>query len=130
MQRAELGGSPPDPIRQGRAIELDALPGVDLALAVERQVVSVFADQDMGHQGLCRQPALDQPRGCWRLDHGAFTSAAAIFGSTGDDHLELGRDDVEPLGDVLADPVQGTATAGTGLVVGLDDDLFARQMPG
>jgi hypothetical protein len=42
---------------------------------------------------------------------------------------ELRRDDVEPLGDVLADPVHGTATAGTGRLGQLDHDLFARQVP-
>ncbi len=130
VQGAELGGGAADPIRQGRAIELDPLPGVDLALAVERQVVGVFADQDVGHQGLGRQPALDQPRGCCGLDHRALAGTAAIFGAAGDDHLELGRDDVEPLRDVLADPVQRAATAGTGLLGRLDHDLFARQVPG
>ena len=48
----------------------------------------------------------------------------------GDDHPELRRDHVEPFGDVLADSVHCAATAGTDLVVGLDDDLFARQMLG
>jgi hypothetical protein len=47
-----------------------------------------------------------------------------------DDHPELRRDHVEPLGDILADPVHLTATARTASVVGLDHDLFARQMLG
>jgi hypothetical protein len=38
------------------------------------------------------------------------------------------RRDVEPLGDVLADPVHLTAAAGTGRVVGLDNDLVPRQV--
>ena len=130
MHRLELGGGPADPVSQGRAIQLDPLAGVDLALAVERQVVGVFADQDVGHQGLCRQPALDQPRGCCGLDHRALAGTAAIFGAAGDDHLELGRDDVKALRDVLADPVQRAATAGTDLLGRLDHDLFARQVLG
>ena len=89
VQGAELGGGAADPVRQRRAIELDALPGVDLALAIERQVVGVFADQDMGDQRLGRQPALDQPRRRRRLDHGALAGAAAILGPAGDDHPEL-----------------------------------------
>ena len=112
VQGAQLGGGATDPVRERRAVELDALAGVDLALAVERQVVGVFADQHMGDERLRRQPALDQPRRCRRLEHRALAGTAAIFGSAGDDHLELGRNDVEPLRDVLADPVHGTATAG------------------
>jgi hypothetical protein len=49
MDRFELGGGPADPVRQLRAIQLDPLAGVDLALAVERQAVGVFADQDVGY---------------------------------------------------------------------------------
>ena len=117
-----------DPVRERRAVELDALAGQDLALPVERQVVGVFADQDVGHQGLGRQPALDQSRRCRRLHHRAFAGAAAIFRPAGDDHLELRRDDVEALRDVLADPVQRAATAGTDLLGRLDHDLFAWQV--
>jgi hypothetical protein len=59
---SELSGGAADPIRQGRAIELDPLASVDLALPIERQVVGILADQDMGNQGLRGEPALDQPR--------------------------------------------------------------------
>ena len=76
----EFGGGTPDPIRQGRAIELDALPGVDLSLTIERDVVGVFADQDMGHQRLGGQPTLDQARRRGRLDHGALARPAAVPG--------------------------------------------------
>jgi hypothetical protein len=70
-----------------------------------------------------------------RAGAGAWTTALsharqAIPGPAGDDHPELRRDHVEPFGDVLADPVHRAATAGTGLVAGLDDNLFARQMLG
>jgi hypothetical protein len=56
MQGAELVSGTADPIRQGRAIELDSLAGVDLALPVERQVVGVLADQDMSQQGFRGKP--------------------------------------------------------------------------
>jgi len=130
VQGAELGGSTADPVCERRAVELDALASIDLALAVERDVVGILPDQDMSHQGLGRQAALDHPRRCRRLDHGALARPAAIPGPAGDDHPELRRDDVEPLGDILADPVQGAATAGTGLFGRLDHDLFARQVLG
>jgi hypothetical protein len=75
VQGAELGGGVADPIREGRAIELDALAGVDLALPIERQVVGVFADQDMGDKRLGRQPALDQARRRGCLDHALLAAA-------------------------------------------------------
>jgi hypothetical protein len=130
VHRPELSGGAADPVRQGRAIELDALASVDLALPIERQVVGILGDQDMGNQGFRGQPALDQPRRRGRLDHRALAGPAAIPGPAGDDHPELRRGHVEPFGDLLADPVHRAATAGTGLVAGLDDDLFARQMLG
>ena len=40
----------------------------------------------------------------------------------------LGRDNVEPLGPILTDDMQRTATAGTGLGLRLNDDFNARQM--
>ena len=130
VQRAELGGGAPDPVREGRAIELDALAGVDLALPIERQVVGVLRDQHMGDERLGRQPALDQSRRCRRLDHGALARPAAVLGPAGDDHPELRRDDVEPLRDVLADPVQRAATARAGRARRLDHHLVARQVLG
>jgi len=42
----------------------NALPRQDLGLAVERAVVGIFGDDDMGNQLLGRQATLDQPR--WR----------------------------------------------------------------
>jgi hypothetical protein len=49
------------PVRQGRAVDLDALPGEDLALPVKRQVIAVFSDQDVSKKtGTGEAP--------WRLD--------------------------------------------------------------
>ncbi len=43
--RAAAGRRPCDPVGQGRAIQIHALPGKDLGLPVERQVISVFRDR-------------------------------------------------------------------------------------
>jgi len=64
-----------------------------------------------------------------RLHHAVGAGSAGIFGAPGDDHPELGRDHVEPLGDVLANAVQTAATA-TDEAFGFDDLLDPRQMPG
>jgi hypothetical protein len=45
MQRAKQEGGPAGPVRQGRAIEVDALAGVDLGLAIERQMIGVLGSR-------------------------------------------------------------------------------------
>lgn len=47
LQRLQPPDGAANPIGEGRAIELDTLPGEDLALPVERKVIAVFGDQDM-----------------------------------------------------------------------------------
>jgi hypothetical protein len=45
LQRLQPGA--PDPVGESRAIELDALPGEDLALPVKGKVIAVLGDQNM-----------------------------------------------------------------------------------
>ena len=47
-----------------------------------------------------------QPRQRRRLHHTLLAGATGVFGPAGDQHPELGGDDVQALGDVLADAVQ------------------------
>ena len=60
MYRPQYEGGAADPVGQCRAVQGDALPGVDLSLAIERQMIGVFGDEHMRHRRLGRQPALDQ----------------------------------------------------------------------
>ena len=124
--QVERGAS--DPVGERRAIETNALPLVNLGLAIERQVVGVFGDDHVRDRRLGRQAALDQPRRRRRLDDDVLASAAGIFGSAHDQHSELRRHDVEPLADVLADLVKLAPAARAGLVLNVDDRLDARQM--
>jgi len=82
----------------------------------------------MGDQRLRRQATLDQPRRRRCLDHHFLTRAAGVFGPPHHQHPELGRDYVEPLGNVLADPMQGAGAAWAALVLDVDDLLDPRQM--
>ena len=116
------------PVGQGRAVQIDPLAGVDLSLAVERQVIGVLGDDDMGHGRLGRQPALDQPRRRRRLHHAVLAGPTGVLGATHHQHPQLRGHDVQPLGDVLADPVHGAAAARAGLVLDIDDRLDARQV--
>ena len=101
-----MEGGTADPVRQRRAIEIDALPGVDLGLPVQRQMIGVFGDENLRDRRLGRQSALDQPRRRRRLHHPVLASPAGVFGPADDEHAELRRHDVEPLAPVLADPMQ------------------------
>jgi hypothetical protein len=109
-------------------IEIDALPGVDLRLAVKRQMVGVFGHQNLGDGRLGRQPALDQPGGRLSLHDNVLAGATGIFGPAHHDHAQLRRHNVEPLADVFADPVKSVAAAWAGMVLDVDDHLDARQM--
>ena len=119
---------PPDPIGQGGAIERKALSGEDLRLPVQRQVVGVFGDEHLRHGRIRRQPALDQPCRRGRLHDDVLAGTAGVFGSADDQHPELGRDDVEALGDVFANPVQQARTAWTCPALDVDHGLDARQV--
>src|SRR5258706_12408219 len=78
------GPQPPasagDPVCQGRAIDLDTLPGEDLALPVKRQVIAVFGDQDMGEKTGSGEALGDRTLRGGRLVDGP-AGAAAITGS-------------------------------------------------
>jgi hypothetical protein len=99
-----MEGCLPHPVRQRRTIELNALAGVNLRLPIERQVIGIFGDQDLGDGGLGRQSALDQPGRGRRLHDTVLASTAGVFGPPGNEDLELSRDQVQPLASILTDP--------------------------
>ena len=69
----------------------------------------------------------------WRLNelalgNPAFTGSAGVFGPPGDDHPELGGDDVQPFADIFAnDMARGSATTGQ---LGFDGHFHPFQMLG
>jgi hypothetical protein len=80
-----------DPIRHRRAVEVDAVAGIDRGLAVERQVVGVLGDEHMGEQRRARLATRDRQRRCRGLADGV----AALAGKLGADmtnDLEASRD--------------------------------------
>jgi hypothetical protein len=91
-------------------------------------VVGVLGGEDVRDQPLGGDAALDQALGSGGLHHPLRTTPAGVFGPPGDQDLEAGRGDVEPLGHVLADDVHGPAAAWAGAILGLEHDLLARQL--
>ncbi len=58
-----------DPVGQDCAVQIKARPRENLALAIQRQMISIFADQHMGERRLGRQTAHDQMAGRRGLGH-------------------------------------------------------------
>jgi hypothetical protein len=84
-QRHQGGGAGPDPVGQGRHVELDALAGVDLALPVERQMRAVFAEQHVGEQLRAGASARDRMRRGGRLRDRLTGSARHVLAHVLDD---------------------------------------------
>ena len=119
-------GTGADPVGQGRDVEIDAFAGKALALAVERQVKTVLAEQDHRQQSGAGAAAGDRVERRRRLADPLARSAAELL-ADGLDHLPLPGDHLQRLGHILAklDQLALTARAGGGC---RDDDAFARQM--
>ncbi|MFT6224275.1 MAG: hypothetical protein ACJA1F_002124 [Paracoccaceae bacterium] len=100
-----MGGFP-DPESQSGTVDINALPCIDPALAVQRQVVGVFGDDHARDSRLGRQAAFDQAQLCGRLDDASLARAACILGSACGDDTELRRYDIQPLTDVFEREVE------------------------
>jgi len=92
-------------------------------------VIGILGDQPPGR----RSPSVGMPPSIRRLGAGACTTPSsqarqALFGSPDHQNPELGGDDVEPLGAILADDVQQTTAAGAVLILNVDHHLDARQV--
>jgi len=128
IERLELSGGIPDPKRQDRSLDVDALAHQHLGLPVERQMPRILGDQYRGHHGFSRQPALDQSFRRRRLDNRLVAGAAGIFGTVRHDRPVLRRDHIEPLRSLFADHMHRRPAARTGFVLGLDRYMNLRQM--
>jgi hypothetical protein len=122
-----------DPVAERAAVEMQPLSLEDPGLAVKRKVVAELRDDDPCDQPLGRQSARHDMLGRMRLRHGLRTAATGVSGAPRHQHLELRRDHVEPLGDVLADPghlpTAARAEGAGGLDHALDPGQMRRQMP-
>jgi hypothetical protein len=70
MQRFQPPAGAADPVAQRGTIQRHALAGEDLRLAIQWQMVGIFADQDMRQQRLGRHAAVYRPVWCGRLHDG------------------------------------------------------------
>ena len=114
------------PVDQGGPGNVGPHPGEDLALAVQGQVIVELRDQDMGQQGGTRHSPPDRP-GRRRLLDDPLAQPAGLLRPPGLDHLELGRDELEDLGQVLAEQTKRAAAVGA-VVAGIEHDPLARRV--
>src|SRR6266576_2549895 len=127
LQRLQPPASAADPICQGRAIDLDILPGEDLALPVKRQVIAVFGDQDMREKA-----GSGEAFGDWTLWGGHLVDGpagpAAIARPADADDPKPCRHVVQHLADSLPDGMKLAAATGANLLIEIDPHIFTGQM--
>jgi hypothetical protein len=93
----EVEARPARPIAQRGAVEIKALPTVDLGLAVERQVVAELGNDDVGDQRLGGQAARHEAFRGVSLRDRTPAAAAGVSRPTRHQHPGLRRHDVETL---------------------------------
>lgn len=131
-QRRQTHAADADPLRHARAQEVHARSGVDLALAVQRQVIVVLGHHHLGQQARRRDALVDDLRGHGRgLDR--LAALARAFAANVAHDEELRRHAVQLFADLLADALQGLAAAaalalgGGEIVVSIDARQARRQ---
>lgn len=128
MHGPQQEGRAPDPVGQGRSIQGNASPGIDLGLSIEWKMVGELRDQHLGDGRLGGQPAFDQSGRRQRLHDHVGARPAGILRATHHQHSELRRQDVEALRDVLTEAVQCPGTARAYRARHIDHHLDARQV--
>ncbi|MDB5659715.1 MAG: hypothetical protein JWS10_2330 [Cypionkella sp.] len=79
---------------QGLICQIDTLTVINLRLTIQGQMVGIFADQNMRDSRLCRHATRDQSCRSRSLNHTIGAGPTCIVRAAGDDHAELGGDDV------------------------------------
>ena len=128
--RLQMEAGPAGPVAKRRPIKPDALPGVDVRLPVERQMVAEFGDDDLGDQAFRRQAAGHHMFRRVCLHDRTRATPAGVFRPPGDKHAQLRRDHVEALRDIFADLRHRAAAARAKGAFRLDHALHPRQVRG
>src|SRR6202165_6386595 len=126
-QRLQPPTGAADPLRQSRAIDLDPVPGEDLALPVKREVIAVLCDQDMSEKTGTGEALGDRTLRSGRLMNSPAGPAAITGPADADDSKPRGHM-IEHLADRLADHMQFAAAAGARLMLKIQPDVLAGQL--
>ena len=130
VDRLQEVGADGHPAARRLAGQLHPVAAVDPLLAVQRQVVGVLADGHLGHQPRPGQPLLDRLGEPLGDDDVPLATLAGVLGPHVLQDDQAGRDVLELLADLLADPDPHRAAVGTGEPLGRDvvEDRLARQV--
>ncbi|MDT4850697.1 hypothetical protein FQZ97_848530 [compost metagenome] len=90
-------------------------------------MVAELTNQDMGEQARTRHTAINGTAGCSRL-HDAVAASAGFLRPTMTNHSPMTGHVLELLGDVLAKIAECSTALRAARIIGLMDDIFARQM--
>jgi len=96
------------------SLQVYALAGEDLGLSVQRQMIVVLRDDDVGQQPGAGAATGNRMIGRRRRDDGVAGPAGQLLADM-PDHLEPAWQVIERFGDVLADPTQRAAAGGAGM---------------
>lgn len=125
-QRLQQGRRAPDPVAERGAVHINPFTCVDLGLPFKRQVIAIFADQDVRDEAGARPPTFDQAGRQRGLGEG-FTASAGHARADEAAHHEVTGDIIQLLGDILAHLAQGAAASSTYLT-GRQDLILPIQM--
>ena len=123
-----MEGDRSHPVGQHRPVERDPVPGENLGLAIERQVLAELGDRDLRQQRLGRNARFDQMGGRRRLGHSGASLRAGVAGAHCLDDAILSRHDIKTAGAVLADAGHLAAAARAFEARGFDHRFDPRQM--
>src|SRR5258706_8701199 len=127
LQRLQPPTSAAHPVRKSRAIDIDPVPGEDLALPVKRKVIAVLGDQDMSEKTGTGEALGDRTLRGGRLMNSPAGPAAITGSADADDSKPRGHM-IEHLADSLADHMQFAAAAGARFMLEIEPHVFAGQM--
>src|SRR5260370_26464727 len=116
-------------LSQSRAVQINALPRIDLGLTIERQMVAELGGEDMSEQTWASQASINGTAGC-RCLHDAVASGTAHPGAYMTNYLEACWKVLEHLGGIFAELLQSAAAVGTALFTGEMGVDFTRQWSG
>src|ERR1700720_4766069 len=102
LQRLQPPTSAAHPVRESRAIDIDPVPGENLALPVKRKVIAVLGDQDISEKTGTGEALGNRALGGGRLMNSPAGPAAIARPADADDSKPRGHM-IEHLADSLAD---------------------------
>src|SRR5229473_4977801 len=119
LQRLQPPAGAAHPVRKSRAIDIDPVPGEDLALPVKREVIAVLGDQDMSEKTGTGEALGDRTLQGGRLMNSPAGPAAIARSADANDSKPRGHM-IEHLADRLADHVQFAAATGAQLMLEIE----------